>query len=68
MQFSQDHKENICTIFKKNTSINQIFWQKAKNPMIEERLDFFPKMRIFRKNLASSVFETQDSLTSCKLT
>ena len=48
-----------------------IFWQKSKNPVLGEILGIFPKTRIFlsknKNKLALSVFDSEDSLASCKI-
>ena len=59
MRFLQNHKGHYYAPFlglKKH--INGLnFWQKPKNPILEEFWGFFPKMKVFLKNAAPSVFK-----------
>ena len=57
--FRESKRTLLCTIFwVKKENINELnFWQKKKQPILEEFLGFFVKKRIFEKNLATSVFD-----------
>jgi len=52
----------------KNGHINGLnFVANPKNPIFGVFLGIIPKMRIFSKNPAPSVFHPLDTLTSCKV-
>ena len=48
---TESYRKLLCTIFrvKKDTTMNQIFWEKPRNPILEEFLSFSPKSGFFSK-------------------
>ena len=65
----QNHKEHcfLCTNVMHQWIKFLVKSKKKKKPILEEFLEFFPKMRIFLKYLAFSFFDSWDPLTSGKI-